>query len=248
MKFEELFYFQMKLQALRYKEKSPTQGLAITFNAAQLADKINQLPYHLTKAQDQSLDEILADMASPYHMNRLLQGDVGSGKTVVASLAMYAAVTAGYQAAMMVPTEILAHQHYESLRTLFPELTVGLLTSGMKAAARRDVLEGLENGRIQMITGTHALIQEAVDYQNLGLVITDEQHRFGVNQRKVFREKGQNPDVLMMTATPIPRTLAITAFGDMDVSIIDELPAGRKPITTRWVKHGFSEECLLLLG
>jgi ATP-dependent DNA helicase RecG len=114
---------------------------------------------------------------------------------------------------------------------------VGLLTSGMKAADRREVLAGLENGRIQMITGTHALIQEAVDYQNLGLVITDEQHRFGVNQRKVFREKGQNPDVLMMTATPIPRTLAITAFGDMDVSIIDELPAGRQPITTRWVKH-----------
>ena len=170
-------------------------------------------------------------------MNRLLQGDVGSGKTAVASLAMYAAVTAGYQAAMMVPTEILAHQHYESLQSLFPELTVGLLTSGMKVAARREVLAGLENGRIQMITGTHALIQEAVDYHNLGLVITDEQHRFGVNQRKVFREKGQNPDVLMMTATPIPRTLAITAFGDMDVSIIDELPAGRQPITTRWVKH-----------
>ncbi|MFZ2608282.1 MAG: ATP-dependent DNA helicase RecG [Lactococcus raffinolactis] len=237
MKFEELFYFQMKLQALRYKEKSLIQGLAITFNAAQLADKITQLPYHLTGAQDQSLREILADMASPYHMNRLLQGDVGSGKTAVASLAMYAAVTAGYQAAMMVPTEILAHQHYESLQSLFPELTVGLLTSGMKVAARREVLAGLENGRIQMITGTHALIQEAVDYHNLGLVITDEQHRFGVNQRKVFREKGQNPDVLMMTATPIPRTLAITAFGDMDVSIIDELPAGRQPITTRWVKH-----------
>lgn len=237
MKFEELFYFQMRLQALRAKEKAITKGLVIKFDDQQIAAKISQLPYHLTKAQEQALGEILTDMASPYHMNRLLQGDVGSGKTAVASLAMYAAVLAGFQAALMVPTEILAHQHAESLRQLFPELQIGLLTSGMKAAERREVLEALENGGVQMITGTHALIQEAVDYHHLGLVITDEQHRFGVNQRKVFREKGQNPDVLMMTATPIPRTLAITAFGDMDVSIIDELPAGRKPITTRWVKH-----------
>lgn len=237
MKFEELFAFQLRLQVLRQKEKVLTQGLAIKYNAAQVSDKIQHLPYQLTKAQASSLKEILVDMASPHHMNRLLQGDVGSGKTAVASLAMYAAVTAGYQAALMVPTEILAQQHIESLRMLFPELTVALLTSGMKPADRREVLEGLANGSVDMITGTHALIQEAVIYHNLGIVITDEQHRFGVNQRKVFREKGQNPDVLMMTATPIPRTLAITAFGDMDVSIIDELPAGRKPITTRWVKH-----------
>ncbi|GFH43270.1 ATP-dependent DNA helicase RecG [Lactococcus hodotermopsidis] len=237
MKFEELFYFQLKLQALRLKEKAVTQGLVIKFDDKKVAEKISELPYHLTKAQESSLGEILADMASPYHMNRLLQGDVGSGKTAVASLAMYAAVTAGFQAALMVPTEILANQHFESLQQLFPELRVAVLTSGMKVAERREVLGCLENGEVQMITGTHALIQEAVNYQRLGLVITDEQHRFGVNQRKIFREKGQNPDVLMMTATPIPRTLAITAFGDMDVSVIDELPAGRQPITTRWVKH-----------
>lgn len=237
MKFEELFYFQLKLHALRLKDKSLAFGLTIKIEEQLLAAKISQLPFALTHAQSQSLGEILSDMASPYHMNRLLQGDVGSGKTVVASLAMYAAVQAGFQAALMVPTELLANQHYESLQELFPELSVGLLTGGMKTAERRQLLAGLEDGSIQMITGTHALIQESVNYQSLGLVITDEQHRFGVKQRRVFREKGQNPDVLMMTATPIPRTLAITAFGDMDVSIINELPAGRKPITTRWVKH-----------
>ena len=237
MKFEELFYFQLKLQALRLKDKALAFGLTIKIDEQLLAAKISRLPFALTGAQSQSLREILADMASPYHMNRLLQGDVGSGKTVVASLAMYMAVQAGFQAALMVPTEILANQHYESLQELFPELSVGLLTGGMKTAERRLLLAGLEDGSIQMVTGTHALIQDAVNYQSLGLVITDEQHRFGVKQRRVFREKGQNPDVLMMTATPIPRTLAITAFGDMDVSIINELPAGRKPITTRWVKH-----------
>ena len=237
MKFEELFYFQLKLQALRLKDKALAFGLTIKIDEQLLAAKISRLPFALTGAQSQSLREILDDMASPYHMNRLLQGDVGSGKTVVASLAMYAAVQAGFQAALMVPTEILANQHYESLQELFPELSVGLLTGGMKTAERRLLLASLEDGSIQMVTGTHALIQDAVNYQSLGLVITDEQHRFGVKQRRVFREKGQNPDVLMMTATPIPRTLAITAFGDMDVSIINELPAGRKPITTRWVKH-----------
>jgi ATP-dependent DNA helicase RecG len=237
MKFEELFYFQLQLQVLRLKETAITEGLAINYEASKLTARLESLPYHLTPAQERAFADILADMASPHHMNRLLQGDVGSGKTVVASLAMYAAVTAGFQAAMMVPTEILAKQHYDSLQQLFPDLSVALLTSGMKAAARREVLAQIASGQVQMITGTHALIQEAVSYQALGLVITDEQHRFGVKQRQLFREKGHKPDVLMMTATPIPRTLAITAFGDMAVSVIDELPAGRQPITTRWVKH-----------
>ncbi len=177
-------------------------------------------------------------------MNRLLQGDVGSGKTVVASLAMYAACLANYQAAIMVPTEILARQHVANLRQLFPELKIALLVSGLKAAEKRQTLEEIATGRSHMIVGTHALIQNDVNYYRLGLVVTDEQHRFGVNQRKVFREKGQNPDVLMMTATPIPRTLAITAFGDMDVSIINELPKGRQPITTRWIKHEQFDEVL----
>jgi ATP-dependent DNA helicase RecG len=236
-KFEELFLFQMRLQALKHQEKSGREGLQVHFDEDLLAEKEASLPFKLTQAQQASLHEILTDLAAPTHMNRLLQGDVGSGKTVVAELAMYAAQTAGFQSALMVPTEILARQHFNNLIEMFPELHVSLLVSGLKVGERREILEDLASGFTDMVVGTHALIQDTVDFYKLGLVITDEQHRFGVNQRKVLREKGQNPDVLMMTATPIPRTLAITAFGDMDVSIINELPAGRKPITTRWVKH-----------
>lgn len=237
VKFEELFYFQMQLQVLKHETKDVSQGLAIPWQEKMLAQKKAALPFSLTEAQERSLGEILSDLQSPAHMNRLLQGDVGSGKTVVAGLAMYAAYTAGYQSALMVPTEILAEQHLDSLAQLFPELNLALLTGGMKAAERRETLAAIESGQVDMVVGTHALIQEGVVYHRLGLVIIDEQHRFGVDQRRILREKGNNPDVLMMTATPIPRTLAITAFGDMDVSIIDQMPAGRKPIITRWVKH-----------
>ncbi|MDR0298059.1 MAG: ATP-dependent DNA helicase RecG [Streptococcaceae bacterium] len=237
VKFEELFLFQLKLQALKNKEKSGRVGLTHVFSDADMDKKIAELPFALTEAQARAVSEILSDMRAPYHMNRLLQGDVGSGKTVVAELAMYAACLANFQAALMVPTEILARQHFKNLPEIFPELHIGLLVSGLKAAERREILADLASGHLRMVVGTHALIQEGVDFYNLGLVITDEQHRFGVNQRKILREKGQNPDVLMMTATPIPRTLAITAFGDMDVSIIDELPKGRQPITTRWIRH-----------
>ncbi|MFC3928241.1 ATP-dependent DNA helicase RecG [Streptococcus caprae] len=237
IKFEELFFFQLNLQVLKSENRDETNGLVIPYDRASLEAEIAKLPFPLTGAQERSLDEILSDMASGAHMNRLLQGDVGSGKTVVAGLAMYAAYTAGFQSALMVPTEILAEQHYESLQGLFPELSIAILSSGIKAAAKKTTLAAIEDGSVDMVVGTHALIQEAVQYHKLGLIITDEQHRFGVNQRRLFREKGDNPDVLMMTATPIPRTLAITAFGEMDVSIIDELPAGRKPIITRWVKH-----------
>ena len=237
VKFEELFYFQMQLQVLKHETKDISQGLAIPWQEKMLAQKKAALPFSLTEAQERSLEEILSDLQSPAHMNRLLQGDVGSGKTVVAGLAMYAAYTAGYQSALMVPTEILAEQHLDSLTQLFPELNLALLTGGMKAAERRETLAAIESGQVDMVVGTHALIQEGVVYHRLGLVIIDEQHRFGVDQRRILREKGNNPDVLMMTATPIPRTLAITAFGDMDVSIIDQMPAGRKSIITRWVKH-----------
>ena len=237
VKFEELFYFQMQLQVLKCETKDVSQGLIIPWQADLLENKKATLPFELTVAQERSLNEILQDMKSPAHMNRLLQGDVGSGKTVVAGLAMYATYTAGLQSTLMVPTEILAEQHFDSLSQLFPELRIILLTGGMKPAERRQALEAIEVGQVDMIVGTHALIQESVIYHQLGLVIIDEQHRFGVGQRRILREKGNNPDVLMMTATPIPRTLAITAFGDMDVSIIDQMPAGRKPIITRWVKH-----------
>ncbi|HEM6346366.1 TPA: ATP-dependent DNA helicase RecG [Streptococcus suis] len=237
IKFEELFYFQVQLQLLKDLNKNVSNGLKIDYDSIKVDQQIEELPFELTAAQANALSEILADMQSSSHMNRLLQGDVGSGKTVVAGLAMFAAVSAGMQAAIMVPTEILAEQHYQSFRQLFPDLSIALLTGGMKVAERRAALEAISDGQVDMIVGTHALIQESVSYHQLGLVVTDEQHRFGVKQRRLFREKGANPDVLMMTATPIPRTLAITAFGDMDVSIINQLPTGRKPIITRWVKH-----------
>lgn len=237
VKFEELFYFQMQLQVLKRESKDVSHGFAIPWRDDLLEKKLSLLPFELTDAQKQSLDDILQDMQAPIHMNRLLQGDVGSGKTVVACLAMYAAYSAGVQSALMVPTEILAEQHFASLTQLFPELRIILLTGGMKLVERKQALDAIKTGQVDMIVGTHALIQEGVSYHRLGLVIIDEQHRFGVEQRRVLREKGDNPDVLMMTATPIPRTLAITAFGDMDVSVIDQMPAGRKPIITRWVKH-----------
>lgn len=237
VKFEELLFFQLQLQVLKEENRSVGQGIVLDWDEKKLKALQASLPFALTEAQERSLKEILADMRSPYHMNRLLQGDVGSGKTVVAGLAMYAAVTAGKQAALMVPTEILAEQHLQSLTSLFPNLRILLLTGSLKAAERRERLDVIKTGQVDLIVGTHALIQEGVHFHDLGLVIIDEQHRFGVAQRRILREKGQNPDVLMMTATPIPRTLAITAFGDMDVSIIDQMPAGRKEIITRWVKH-----------
>ena len=237
VKFEELLFFQLQLQVLKEENRSVGQGIVLDWDEKKLKALQAKLPFKLTEAQERSLSEILADMRSPYHMNRLLQGDVGSGKTVVAGLAMYAAVTAGKQAALMVPTEILAEQHLQSLISLFPNLRILLLTGSLKASERRERLASIEAGEVDLIVGTHALIQEGVHFHDLGLVIIDEQHRFGVAQRRILREKGQNPDVLMMTATPIPRTLAITAFGDMDVSIIDQMPAGRKDIITRWVKH-----------
>lgn len=237
VKFEELLFFQLQLQVLKEENRSVGQGIVLDWDEKKLKALQASLPFALTEAQERSLSEILADMRSPYHMNRLLQGDVGSGKTVVAGLAMYAAVTASKQAALMVPTEILAEQHLQSLTSLFPSLRILLLTGSLKAAERRERLDFIKSGQVDLVVGTHALIQEGVHFHDLGLVIIDEQHRFGVAQRRILREKGQNPDVLMMTATPIPRTLAITAFGDMDVSIIDQMPAGRKEIITRWVKH-----------
>lgn len=238
--FEEFFLFQMKLQGLKQQEKSTANGLAIQYDNTRLKQFISKLPFQLTDAQKRVTNEICGDLKSPQHMQRLLQGDVGSGKTVVAAIALYATVTAGFQGALMVPTEILAQQHMESLNGLFDplEVRVALLTGSTATKERKSILAELAAGEIDIVVGTHALIQEGVVFRNLGLVITDEQHRFGVNQRRVLREKGWRPDVLFMTATPIPRTLAITAYGEMDVSIIDELPAGRIPIETRWVRPG----------
>lgn len=235
--FEEFFLFQMKMIQLKQQETRKEIGNSILYDVNKLKDFIQTLPFELTKAQKRVVNEICADLRNEAHMHRLLQGDVGSGKTIVAAIALYAVVSVGYQGALMVPTEILAEQHMESLVDLFNplEVNVALLTSSTKTAERRRILQELESGELDILVGTHSLIQDEVQFKNLGLVITDEQHRFGVNQRKLLREKGDNPDVLFMTATPIPRTLAITAYGEMDVSVIDELPAGRIPIETRWI-------------
>lgn len=243
--YEEFLLFQLKMQLFRKTNREATTGNAQHYNPSKIQAFIQRFPFSLTKAQNKSTNEILSDMKSPFRMNRLLQGDVGSGKTAVAAIGLYASVTAYKQGALMVPTEILAEQHYESLREMFgEEISIVLLTGSIKGKKREEILLAIEAGEADIVVGTHALIQEDVVYNDLGLVIVDEQHRFGVNQRRALRDKGFDPDVLFMTATPIPRTLAITAFGDMDVSVIDELPAGRKNIETYWVKENTFDRVL----
>ncbi|WP_411748060.1 ATP-dependent DNA helicase RecG [Psychrobacillus psychrotolerans] len=236
--YEELLVFQLKMQAIKKVRKEQNVGNGIAFHNDLVKKLIETLPYELTDAQKRVVNEICRDLREPHRMNRLLQGDVGSGKTIVAAICLYAVITAGYQGALMAPTEILAEQHASSLDEWLAPIGVriALLTGSTKTKARRAVLENLAAGTIDLLIGTHALIQPDVVFKKLGLVITDEQHRFGVEQRRVLKDKGENPDVLFMTATPIPRTLAITAFGEMDVSIIDEMPAGRKKIETHWMK------------
>jgi ATP-dependent DNA helicase RecG len=237
--YEELFLFQLKLHAFRAIQRKRADGVAHDFDYEDVRTFIKGLPFPLTGSQKKVIAEILHDMKQPYCMNRLLQGDVGSGKTVVAAVALFAAVKAGCQGALMAPTEILAEQHKRTLEQLFApfRIEVGLLTGSLTERERRDLLNSLHIGLTDVVVGTHALIQEDVMFRRLGLVVTDEQHRFGVNQRTVLRRKGMNPDVLTMTATPIPRTLAITAFGDLDVSTLRELPKGRKPVKTYAVGH-----------
>ncbi|MBQ0139254.1 MAG: ATP-dependent DNA helicase RecG [Kurthia sp.] len=237
--YQELLLFQLKIQALRKARKEDEHGTIIRYDVEKLRQFFDALPYELTGAQKRVVNEVCKDLLVPHRMNRLLQGDVGSGKTVVAASMLYAAVTAGFQGALMAPTGILAEQHAESLNEWLAPfgVSLALLTGATKTKARREILERLDNGELDIVIGTHALIQPDVIFNRLGLVITDEQHRFGVEQRRILKDKGANPDVLFMTATPIPRTLSITAFGEMDVSIIDELPAGRKEIETHWLKH-----------
>lgn len=244
--YEEFLSFQLKMQALRKFEREHSPGIEMNYDLERLKEFIDSLPFPLTDAQKRVVNEILTDLKSPFRMNRLLQGDVGSGKTVVAAICLFAGVTAGYQGALMVPTEILAEQHASSLKAMLSPFGIRceLLTSSVKGKARRGLLQELAEGNIHILIGTHALIQDEVTFKKLGFVITDEQHRFGVEQRRVLREKGENPDVLFMTATPIPRTLAITVFGEMDVSIIDEMPAGRKGIETYWAKQEMLDRVL----
>lgn len=238
--YDELLIYQLRIQLFKKNNRDNWPGIKRNVDWNKLDDFIQTLSFKLTTAQKKVIQEILSDIEKEYAMNRLLQGDVGSGKTVVAAVALYMNYLSGYQGALMVPTEILAEQHLESLQSFLSSkgIQIALLTGKLTESGRKSVLGQLQMGLIDIVVGTHALIQENVNFNNLGLVITDEQHRFGVEQRALLRKKGQekSPDVLFMTATPIPRTLAITAFGDMDVSTIDEYPAGRKKIETYWVK------------
>ena len=234
LKYEELFEFMFKINYLRRENNKHNIGVVRKTDKS-LDDFIKNLPFELTNDQLKALKEIIDDLNSKHRMNRLLQGDVGSGKTIVAVLAMYYNTLCGYQSALMAPTEILAVQHYNNIRELLKNTNVNVeLLTGSVTKKEKDVIyEELKNGNINIIIGTHALIQDDVTYNNLGLVVTDEQHRFGVNQRSNLKNKGIKPDVLYMSATPIPRTYALTIYGDMDVSIIKEMPKGRLPVKTK---------------
>jgi len=233
--FDDFFIFQLGL-ALRRRREAGAAGTPMGPPGPLVTRLRELLPYRLTRAQERVWAEIQEDLASGRPMNRLLQGDVGSGKTVVALLTVLTAVEAGFQAALMAPTEILAEQHSLTLGPLLAQLGVplGLLTAGLKPSEREGLHAQIGAGEIRVVVGTHALIQEGVEFSRLGLAVVDEQHRFGVLQRATLRGKGTNPHVLVMTATPIPRTLALTAYGDLDLSVIDEMPPGRKPIVTAW--------------
>lgn len=257
LSFDEFFFFQLPL-AIRKSRKKEEQGIAHKIDSQLLDYFIGLLPFELTLAQKMVVKEIMADMARPVPMQRLLQGDVGCGKTVVAVVAAMTAIQSGYQAAFMVPTEILAKQHYDKiknqvsgLRIKGKGLSIGLITSSVSKKEKDVLCQAIAEGEIDLIIGTHALLEEGIKFKNLSLVVIDEQHKFGVGQRALLPDKGINPDVLIMTATPIPRTLAITLYGDLDVSVINQLPAGRLPIKTLLFDkqdinqaYGIVKECL----
>lgn len=231
--FEELLTLQSGLFYIKRGRESSGQGVSVG-KGVSLKPFLEVLPFNLTEGQERTIKQIECDLESSRAMNRLIQGDVGSGKTAVAELAMYKTVRGGFQAAMMAPTELLAKQHAATLKKHFEPLgiNVRLLSGNTKARERSEILEDLETGDVNILVGTHAVIRPDVRFANLGLVITDEQHRFGVNQRTLLAQKGENPNILVMTATPIPRTLAVILYGDLDISVIDTLPAGRKPVRT----------------
>lgn len=240
--FEELLIMQLALLNLKTKYSVNKKGIEFDKNV-RMQDVIEKLPFNLTKAQIRVLEEIDKDMESENPMNRLLQGDVGSGKTAVSIVAAYKAVKSGYQVAVMAPTAILSKQHLKNFQNILSEFDIKceLLVSGIPKKQKEAILERLQNGEIDILIGTHSLLEENVVFKNLGLAITDEQHRFGVRQRTTINSKGESPDVLVMTATPIPRTLALILYGDLDISIIDELPPNRKKIDTFAVTKGMED-------
>lgn len=253
LKYEEFFKFQLAMQAMKTQESIVVSGHAKHFDPSDVWDLQKELKFSLTKDQTQAIEDILQDLASDTVMYRMLQGDVGCGKTLVAAFGMYACVLAHKQAAMMAPTEILAKQHAQNLKTLFQdfEVQVEVLYSSLKTSEKQEILQRLKNNEIDIIVGTHALFQEDVTFYDLGMVVADEQHRFGVGQRRKLIEKGDKVDFLLMSATPIPRTLALSLYGDMDVSTIQELPKGRMPIQTHLVRSAsmgpILEEVLTLI-
>lgn len=249
LKYEELFEFMFKINYLKQENKKKNNGLVRKIDRDKLNEFIKKIPFKLTDDQLNAIDEIVNDLEAPNRMNRLLQGDVGSGKTVVAFTGMFANYLCGYQSALMAPTEILATQHYNNLVEFLKDtdVNIALLTGSTPKKEKNEIYENLKNGTINMIIGTHALIQDEVEYNNLGLVITDEQHRFGVHQRANLQNKGVKPDVLFMSATPIPRTYALTIFGDMDVSTIKQRPKGRQKIDTYVKKNSEIKEVLEMM-
>lgn len=236
--YEEVLMYQLGLQLRRKQLGEQYRRPPRNVPAESLEQFIRRLPFALTEDQQKAVNDILDDLKRPQPMNRLLLGDVGSGKTVVAAIAMFAMVKAGYQCAMMAPTEILAEQHGKTLQRLYRDepVSVAVLTGSTPARRRQEILAQLQLGLLDILVGTHALIQEDIYFPRLGMVVTDEQHRFGVKQRESLRIKGDFPDALFMTATPIPRTLAITMYGDMDLSVIRQMPSGRRPVRTQWVR------------
>lgn len=238
IKYEELLRYQLSMKYLHYMREQNSKCPKIEYDEEKLNALINSLPYELTKDQKSSISDILKDLKAPYAMNRLLQGEVGSGKTIVAMLAILAVVSGGYQAALMCPTEILSAQHYETLKQtfeLFDDINIALLTGSTPVKQRKEIIDGLNNGQINVVVGTHALFQKDIEYANLGIVIADEEHRFGVRQRVLIRNKGLDVNYLKMSATPIPRTLAISVYGDTDISVIKTMPINRKKVITEYV-------------
>ena len=234
LRYEELFEFMFKINYLKFKRKKENIGIKRDVDIKKLDSAIKSLPFELTEDQLKTTYDIVEDLSSEKQMNRIIQGDVGSGKTIVSFLAIYYNFLSGYQSALMAPTEILAIQHYNNLKELkfAKNLRIELLVGKLKKKEKEDIYKAIENKEVDVVIGTHAIIQEGLKYHNLGLVITDEQHRFGVNQRANLRNKGNYPDVLYMSATPIPRTYALTIYGDMDISSIKKMPKGRKPVET----------------
>ena len=262
--FDELFLLQLGVLNKKRHWQESQPGTPLNSDSPELNVFLNSLPYKLTAAQNKSLKEILEDLGKSRPMSRLLQGEVGSGKTVVATAALILAVADGYQGALMAPTEILAGQHFNTIRQVLSQvgledgegciyryegflnrpLTIALLMGDMKRSQKRKVQDSISSGEVDIVIGTHALIQKGLEFNKLGLIVVDEQHRFGVEQRSALRQKGTNPHVLVMTATPIPRTLALTLYGDLDLSVINELPPGRQLIKTKWLKPEQRGSCL----